>query len=86
MKTRVVILVVIALLVVVGGVLAFDVSIDRQVIGSGGGFSQNGKFSIKGTIGQPVAGMVSIPQREIQSGFWNGSIPTYEVFLPSIMK
>jgi hypothetical protein len=86
MKTRVAILVVIALLVVVGGVLAFDISIERQVIGSGGGFTQSGKFSINGTIGQPVAGMISIPLREIQSGFWNGSIPTYEIFLPSIMK
>ena len=86
MITRVAVLVVLALLIVVGVAFAFDISIDRQVIGSGGGFTQSGLFSINATIGQPVAGVVNIPLAEVQSGFWNGSIPEYEIFLPNVMK
>jgi len=86
MIIRVAVLVVLALLIVVGVAFAFDVSIGRQVIGSGGGYTQSGPFAINATIGQPVAGVANIPLVEIQSGFWNGSIPTYEIFLPNVLK
>ncbi len=86
MRTRVAVLVLLALLLVVGVVLAFDASIDWQVISSGGGLTQSGPYSLHTTIGQPVAGVVKIPNYEILSGFWNGSIPVYEIFLPSILR
>ena len=86
MITRGAVFVMLAILTVVGVVLAFDASIDRQVISSGGGVTENGLFSVHATIGQPVAGVVNIPLAEVQAGFWNGSIPEYEIFLPSIVK
>lgn len=86
MITRVVVLVVLALLIVVGVAFAFDVSINRQVISSGGGFTQSGSYAINSTIGQSVAGVANNSLVEIQSGFWNGSIPTYEIFLPNVLK
>lgn len=86
MITRAAILVFLALLIVVGVALAFDASIDRRVISSGGGHVQSGKFSMQGTIGQPVAGVTGTTNHEIQAGFWNRSIPKYETFLPSILK
>jgi asparagine N-glycosylation enzyme membrane subunit Stt3 len=86
MIKRVIVLVLLALLVVVGVVLAFDGSIDSSVISSGGGRTQNGPFSIQASIGQPVAGITSGIQYEIQAGFWNGSIPGYSIFLPNVLK
>lgn len=86
MIIRVVGLVLLALVIVVGVVFALDASINWQVISSGGGLVHSGPFSLYGTIGQPVAGVVSSPNHEIQSGFWTAFLTEYELFLPTIMR
>lgn len=86
MINRVVFLVLIALVLTFSIAFAFSGSIERHVISSGGGQVQSGKVNIHATIGQPVAGVTEYSTYEIQSGFWNGSVPEYDIFLPSIMN
>lgn len=86
MTKRVVIFTIIVLMFTVGVVFAFSGSIDRYVISSGGGLSQSGEFSMRATIGQPVAGVKVSGPYEVHSGFWVGSIPRYKLFMPSIIK
>ncbi len=86
MITRGIILALLALLLIVGAVVALSDSIDRLVISSGGGFTQNGKYSVHGTVGQPVAGVKGNGSYELNAGFWNRSVVKYEIFLPSILN
>lgn len=86
MINRVILLVLIALILTFSIAFAFAGSLERHVISSGGGQVQNGKFSVKTTIGQPVAGTTGSTNFEIQAGFWNGSIPRYVIFIPSLMR
>jgi hypothetical protein len=47
-------------------------SIVSSVIGSGGGPSTNGTYSINGTVGQAVVGPTSGESFMVEQGFWHG--------------
>src|SRR5262245_6679341 len=75
-KENLIYLLVISLIVLGQAAMTFGQSggafqIKRSLIASGGGITQNGTFSMKGTIGQAVAGtkMESISY-SIGNGFW----------------
>lgn len=86
MIKRVIILVLIALLLTVGVVVAFSGSISRHVISSGGGLTQSGNFSINATVGQSVAGVKVSGPYEVHSGFWFGLTPNHKIYFPTIMR
>ena len=46
-------------------------TIQSSVIGSGGGPASNSTYSMNGTVGQPVIGMVSGSQYTVGQGFWH---------------
>jgi len=60
-------------------------TIDRWVIGGGGGHSEAGSYVLDATVGQAVAGMTSNAPYELCAGFWCG-MGRYKVFLPLVLK
>ncbi|MBS1904039.1 MAG: T9SS type A sorting domain-containing protein [Bacteroidetes bacterium] len=54
-------------------------SIQSSVIGSGGGPASNSTYSMNGTIGQPVIGLVSGSQYAVGQGFWHSMNLTSDV-------
>lgn len=87
MKKKTIILASICALLVVGiAVAATDFTLPRQLIGAGGGASQSGEYAIHASIGQAVAGYLPVTSIELHSGFWNGSVPKYKVFLSAIQN
>jgi len=83
-----------ALLLVLGGILLlFGVvlangtrSIDRYVIGGGGGHSEAAPYTLDATIGQPVVGQVENLPYELCSGFWCGAAVEYKIYLPLVLR
>jgi hypothetical protein len=61
-------------------------SIDRYVIGGGGGPTGPDSHSLEATIGQPLAGIVSEPSFDLCSGFWCGMPLPYKVYLPVVVR
>jgi hypothetical protein len=59
-------------------------SIQTSVTGSGGGPASNGTYSMNGTIGQPVIGMVSGSQYSVGQGFWHSLVLANDVKPPQI--
>ena len=54
-----------------------------QVLGGGGGRLVSGSVILEGTLGQPVAGVVSQAPREVCSGYWCGAdVSNYKLYLP----
>jgi hypothetical protein len=45
-------------------------SVDRWVIGGGGGRLGDAPLSLEGTIGQPLVGIAIEAPHEVSSGFW----------------
>ena len=70
-----------------GAVLANGTtSIERYVIGGGGGHAEAGGVMLDGTFGQPVVGIASNSSDELCSGFWCGVGVEYAVYLPLVLK
>jgi len=87
MKPRAVILALVALLFIVSIAAAADgLVIPRQVLSGGGGSAESGQFAIHASIGQAVTGLKISAPFEVESGFWNGSVPKYKVYLPLTMR
>ena len=87
MKLKILILVLACMLLVVSvAAVANGEVLRRQVLTAGGGKSQNGVYTVHASIGQAVAGYVEDSTIEVQSGFWNGSVPKYELFLSAILN
>ena len=64
-------------------------TLERYVIGSGGGHTEAGSYTLDGTIGQAVVGVDIASPFELCSGFWCGldAEDTSHIFyLPIIMK
>ena len=65
-------------------------TIDWWTVDGGGATgieSSDGRFTLSGSIGQPDAGTVSNDTYTVDGGFWNGgTTPTYDVYLPAIIK
>jgi len=84
---------IVALLVLGGLVLAGVaraaapvVTLQRYVIGGGGGRAEAGGSVLQGTIGQPVVGRVSSGPYELEAGFWAGMGAGQQVYLPVVGK
>jgi len=76
-----------ALLLLAGVILANGTpSIDRYVIGGGGGHSEATPYALDGTIGQPVVGLASGDGYELCSGFWCGAAVEYKIYLPLVLR
>ncbi|MBI5033288.1 MAG: hypothetical protein HZB51_22440 [Chloroflexi bacterium] len=87
MKRRVIFLALCLILILAGNVSAAVNALDvpRYVISSGGGYSAAGNYVLEGTIGQPVAGIVSTGSYNLCSGFWCG-LGVFHNLLPIILK
>ncbi len=84
---------ILALLVLGGLVLAGVaraaapvVTLQRYVIGGGGGRAEAGGSVLQGTIGQPVVGRASGGPYELEAGFWTGISAPRRVFLPVVLR
>ncbi len=87
MKRRVIFLALCLVLILTSNVAAAVNALDvpRYVISSGGGKSTMGIYTLEGTVGQPVAGVVAFGSYELCSGFWCG-LGLYHTLLPLIFK
>jgi hypothetical protein len=61
-------------------------SIERHVIGGGGGHAEVGAVALDGTIGQPVVGIASNRPYELCAGFWCGVEVAHVTYLPIVMR
>ena len=92
MKTQrrsIVILILLSGLLLGGAVLAAPVAntLERYVIGGGGGQTQAGTYTLQGTLGQAVTGTNSRTPFDLCSGYWCGLgaefiPPSHFVYLP----
>ena len=62
------------------------VTIPWQVVGSGGGESSGGAFAVAGTIGQGITAVSNDSTLHLSSGYWNGTLTDYSVYLPIVIK
>ena len=71
-----------------GFALAMDYTpaIDWSVIGGGGGHAETAPYTLDGTIGQAMVGMVSNGPYELCSGFWCLALTEYKIYLPLILN
>jgi hypothetical protein len=65
-----------------------QIGLARSVVSGGGTTAAGtGNYRLSGTLGQPVAGMVTAPSgQSLGSGFWGGGPTGYKVFLPLVLK
>jgi len=61
-------------------------SIDWWVIGGGGGHAEADPYTLDGTVGQPVVGVVSNAPYELCPGFQGGAGAEYKIYLPVILR
>ncbi len=64
-------------LLAAGGVSAInaqDSDIESHVVSGGGGTSSAGDITVRGTFGQPAAGIVSGGDTILHGGFWDGGL------------
>lgn len=63
-------------------------SITRWVIGGGGGQAESGDYALAGTLGQPVAGLVTVGNYRLSSGFWSGppAAAAARLYLPLLLR
>lgn len=65
-------------------------TLERSVIGGGGGRSEAGIYTLEGTIGQAVTGESDTGSSQIRSGFWFGAFGAspfpWILFLPAILS
>lgn len=62
-------------------------TLERSVIGGGGGYTAVSSIALGGTIGQVSVGTDSAGQYDLCSGFWCGLVtdsfsPAYNLYLP----
>jgi hypothetical protein len=90
-QTRTALVLVLALcagLLLISVILAATTAttLEQYVIGSGGGRTEAGIYSLAGTVGQPVAGTDSAAPFELCSGFWCGVDASFTVYLPLVTR
>jgi hypothetical protein len=89
MKTKVLILaLVLALFLAAAGVaLANDgIELPRRVLGGGASDAAVGGTTLRATLGQPVVGGVSGGDVTLGQGFWGGTTPGYNIYLPLVIR
>ncbi|MGC9398379.1 MAG: hypothetical protein ACP5HM_04515 [Anaerolineae bacterium] len=57
-----------------------------HVIAGGGGRNTVENTTLRGTIGQAVAGEVSNTDHQLCSGFWCGAMVEYNLYLPLVLR
>jgi hypothetical protein len=88
---RVAILLILAALLLAGGVLA-DGGYDLTwwTVDGGAGTSTGGGYTISGTAGQPDAGLLTGGEYKLGGGFWGGGevafAPVSEYYLPLALR
>jgi hypothetical protein len=89
MKTKLAIsLLIVCALLLMGSALRAPSapSIIWQVLGGGGGRLASGSVTLEGTVGQPVVGFVNQSPVNLCSGYWCGTEPGYQRFLPFVRR
>jgi hypothetical protein len=91
MKNKVLILalVLVLSLVAAGFTLANGDYLPRWVLGGGASDSAGGAVTMRGTLGQPVVGVVASGEVTLGQGFWyGGGIPEYDhhTYLPLVQR
>jgi hypothetical protein len=89
MKTKILILaLVLALFLAAAGVaLANDgIELPRRVLGGGASDAAVGGATLRATLGQPVVGGVSGGDVTLGQGFWGGTTPGYNIYLPLVIR
>lgn len=78
------------LTLVAGVVLAADgLSLSWATVDGGGGISAGGRFQVRGTVGQPDAGLMEGGAFELRGGFWGGgAVPggARALYLPLVIR
>jgi hypothetical protein len=49
-------------------------------------FSAGGGYGLRGTIGQPDAGLLSGGSYALAGGFWSGAAVKYNIYLPLVIR
>jgi hypothetical protein len=86
MKIKILILALALSMMVAGLALANNgVELPRWVLGGGASDSGADNVSLRATLGQPVAGVVSSEEVTLGQGFWHGVTPGYSIYLPLVV-
>ena len=92
MKTKILILVLILLMATAGAALASaSIELPRWVLGGGASNATAGSVGLRGTLGQPVVGVVTGSGGDVTlgQGFWHGGSLSgggYAIYLPLVLK
>ena len=87
MKTKVLILALALSLAAAGVALADNgVELPRWVLGGGAADSAAGNVTLRGTLGQPVVGVVSGGDITLGQGFWHSAMQGHTIYLPLVIR
>lgn len=64
------------------GPLADSFSIPWWTVDGGGGSSQGGAYTLKGTVGQADAGTISGGNFSLTGGYWSITMVVFRIYLP----
>jgi hypothetical protein len=84
-KTGIFIVLIVLPLIAATTLTPTALTMQKHVIGGGGGRSEAGSFVLNGTAGQAVAGTASNAPYELGAGFWYG-MGRYEIYLPLVLR
>ena len=57
-----------------------------HTVDGGGGVSTGNRFTVRGTAGQPDAGISSGVIYTVRGGFWGGAVAEHTVYLPLVWR
>ena len=61
-------------------------TIERWLLGSGGGPTGNGAIALNGSFGQPIIGSSTHNDVAMQAGFWQKTVAGYDIYLPLTLR
>ena len=62
------------------------IELARAVGAAGATMASAGPVTLRGTLGQPFAGVSSSGDVDVEHGFWHGAAAEYAVYLPLVMR
>ena len=57
-----------------------------RAIAGGSGRMTSARYTLMGTVGQPLAGATVSSGRALCSGFWCGVVAEYHIYLPMVIR
>jgi hypothetical protein len=57
-----------------------------RVIAGGSRQMQSASYTMMGTVGQPLAGLMGNSRHSLGSSFWSGAAAEYRVYLPIVVR